>query len=642
MILRNIAQGDHWCNLAQNSKKIPLPFWFSLEVGIRREKHKFISSQLPPLTTMISNGAACLRGLSNGRQNLLNAARGILREDCRDTISASQRVLRCFPLTEKNVGTPALTSPHDFHTTLCQLITSAKRRVYLASLYIGPAANPVSSPKELELLAALQSTSAKQVKILLDKNRALRAVPIIVNDDNPNRSVEIEKSTISSAEACFRVIENKITCTNNTDPTTPLSDDNSGVYLFSVLPQWQQFLLPNPYNEVAGVFHLKCYIIDDDMILTGANLSEEYFCDRIDRYLWLTNGNQPAINPSTNGTDKYNNTDTNNLVEFYIRFIDHLCQHAEPYASTNTDKSFYYPSRTSKNELLHNLVNLLTTETSIGIHETRTESELSLVINNEKVVAYVVPTFQAPNGFFSGVHKVIPSDTTVATNLIEAISHSSKQNKHSFQMRLASAYLNLTDHMIGALGQSHRLGIHLLTAGYMSHGFKPNPKKIGNKGKSWIPAVFDVLGRQCVDALRQTQLDIFGVGADQFTKMWYFQREGWTFHAKGIWFTESVVGSTDETHETITSTVEIDSATSLCAAIHGSGNYGERSAGCDMESNLVLVFTDLSSTQPSQLQTIFQADWNSMSRYAQSAESEKVQPLSFRLRILLPLIRPFF
>ena len=424
----------------------------------------------------------CLRGLSNGRQHLLNAARGFMR-DRHDSRSAPQRILRCFPITETNVCTPAPSTPLDFHSTLCQLIKTAKRRVYLASLYIGPAANPSSSPKELELLMALQSTAAPHMKILLDMNRALRPVPII--NDDPNRNIEKVGGTISSAEACFRTIENKILQLNNL--TELASEDNSGVYLFSVLPRWQQFFLPNPYNEVAGVFHLKCYIIDDDIILTGANLSEEYFCDRIDRYMWLTAKQQ--LQSGTNTTSNRDNN-YNNLVEFYIKLIDNLCHHAEPYMPKNKQKSLYYPARTSKKDLLHNLVDLLTVKESAGVKETTTgcdlQNETSVDKNDESAVAYVVPTFQAPYGFFPVIHKKIPSDTKVVTNLIEAISDLSRKNTHSFQLRLASAYLNLTDIMIEALGKCHRLGIHLLTAGYTSHGFKPNPKKIGNKDRKSV------------------------------------------------------------------------------------------------------------------------------------------------------------
>jgi CDP-diacylglycerol---glycerol-3-phosphate 3-phosphatidyltransferase len=582
---------------------------------------------------MVQHG--CLRGLSYSRQKLLNTARGVFL-DQRDR-SATQRILRCFPLTEMNVCTPALQTPHDFHTKLCQLITSAKRRVYLASLYIGPGANPLSSPQEKALLKALQSTAATQVKILLDKNRALRAVPIKKDDANENK--EKDNATISSAEACFRAIEGKI-LNRHPHSITTKNDIDSGVYLLSVLPAWQQLLLSNPYNEVAGVFHLKCYIIDDDIILSGANLSEEYFCDRIDRYLWLT---APPINTLDGSKADF----TNNLVEFYIKLVDTLCQYAEPYELAGTNTIHHYPARTSKNELLRSLENLLTVDASAAVEHTIDDSTGSALddTSSSQIIAYSVPTFQSPHGFLRSLHKKVPSDADIIANLITATSGSMTDETHSFQIRLASAYLNLTDQMIEKMGRCRTVCIHLLTAGYNSHGFKPNSKKLGNKGKSWIPAVFDALGRQCVNTLQQTQLDSNGIGSDRSTVLWYYQREGWTFHAKGMWFTEEAISQNNE-YNTVDLRLNncpiIVNSTSLCVATHGSGNFGERSANCDMESNLILIFADAVDVKPNTLQARFQADWNSMCKHTTSAANEKVLPLSFLLRILLPLIRPFF
>jgi CDP-diacylglycerol--glycerol-3-phosphate 3-phosphatidyltransferase len=53
--------------------------------------------------------------------------------------------------------------------------------------------------------------------------------------------------------------------------------------------------IPSPLDEVAGVFHIKAYIIDDQLVLSGANLSEEYFQDRQDRYLLFDQGKRMLI-----------------------------------------------------------------------------------------------------------------------------------------------------------------------------------------------------------------------------------------------------------------------------------------------------------------------------------------------------------
>ena len=45
-----------------------------------------------------------------------------------------------------------------------------------------------------------------------------------------------------------------------------------------------QFLPPR-WNEVLSVYHIKSYIFDNNMIISGANLSNDYFTTRIDRYV---------------------------------------------------------------------------------------------------------------------------------------------------------------------------------------------------------------------------------------------------------------------------------------------------------------------------------------------------------------------
>ena len=40
------------------------------------------------------------------------------------------------------------------------------------------------------------------------------------------------------------------------------------------------------YNELLHTFHLKAYAFDDTVIMSGANLSNDYFTDRQDRY-WV-------------------------------------------------------------------------------------------------------------------------------------------------------------------------------------------------------------------------------------------------------------------------------------------------------------------------------------------------------------------
>jgi CDP-diacylglycerol--glycerol-3-phosphate 3-phosphatidyltransferase len=50
----------------------------------------------------------------------------------------------------------------------------------------------------------------------------------------------------------------------------------------------------SPLREVFGIHHMKFYIFDNDVIITGANLSEDYFTTRQDRYFIIKNAPELA------------------------------------------------------------------------------------------------------------------------------------------------------------------------------------------------------------------------------------------------------------------------------------------------------------------------------------------------------------
>ena len=39
----------------------------------------------------------------------------------------------------------------------------------------------------------------------------------------------------------------------------------------------------SPLREIFGVHHIKAHVFDNNVLITGANLSEDYFTDRQDR-----------------------------------------------------------------------------------------------------------------------------------------------------------------------------------------------------------------------------------------------------------------------------------------------------------------------------------------------------------------------
>ena len=64
-----------------------------------------------------------------------------------------------------------------------------------------------------------------------------------------------------------------------------LQDVRNGCFIFTLrVCGVSHRLLPARVSEIIGVCHLKAYVFDNDVLLSGANLSTIYFTKRQDRY----------------------------------------------------------------------------------------------------------------------------------------------------------------------------------------------------------------------------------------------------------------------------------------------------------------------------------------------------------------------
>jgi phosphatidylserine/phosphatidylglycerophosphate/cardiolipin synthase-like enzyme len=228
-------------------------------------------------------------------------------------------------------------------------------------------------------------------------------------------------------------------------------------------------------------------------------------------------------------------------------------------------------------------------------------------------VAYAVPTFQAPPAYFKRMLPSLRSDNDVIHDLLQCATSQSPNG--NIAARVSTAYLNPTNRLLQALSKFNT--IHFLTAGRVSHGFKPKPKA-GNRGKDWIPTVFAYAAQRIAQKAKHAHV-------------WYYHRPDWSFHAKGIWLTDNSNVATTSTSPLLPADSE------LYAVTHGSSNYGERSSRRDMESNLVLVLP-----QGSPLVQPHVTEWNDLCKYAVSSEAEGSRPVAASIKAVFPLIKWFF
>ncbi|KAF5310409.1 hypothetical protein D9758_018996 [Tetrapyrgos nigripes] len=131
------------------------------------------------------------------------------------------------------------------------MIKNAEKRIFLSSLYIGSG--------ESELISALQDALARksslQLHLQLDLNRSTR----------PGKS-----STAKILLPLLRSYPDRVHVSLFRSPS-----------LRGILAR----LVPPRYNEGWGTWHAKIYGVDDELIISGANLNESYFTNRQDRYV---------------------------------------------------------------------------------------------------------------------------------------------------------------------------------------------------------------------------------------------------------------------------------------------------------------------------------------------------------------------
>ena len=168
-----------------------------------------------------------------------------------------------------------ISSPNQFYQTMIDKISNAVYRITISSLYIG------TGDMERKLVDAIDKQLCDkpylQVCILLDRLRGTRGDP------------------------------NSLTLFL---PLIKKHKDSIHLYLYTtpVLTGYKLWI-PQRFNEGLGVQHIKAYIFDSDLIISGCNLSELYFTHRQDRYLLLR--------------------DTPLLIEYIDDVVNTVCLHSE-------------------------------------------------------------------------------------------------------------------------------------------------------------------------------------------------------------------------------------------------------------------------------------------------------------------------
>ncbi|KAI8972155.1 hypothetical protein BDB01DRAFT_861943 [Pilobolus umbonatus] len=346
-----------------------------------------------------------------------------------------------------------LYEPTQFYTQLKSHILGAKHHIYIAALYIG------QSEQELvdTIRQALSQSRQLQVHILIDCLRGTR---------------------LSKGESSATLL-------------LPLIRDypdqiKVAMYHTPDLKGLLKRTLPQRFNETIGLMHLKLYGFDDKVMLSGANLSTDYFTNRQDRYMLFHHSD---------------------LSRYYRDLLHLISQCSYQLKPDPEDKYRLYiqgipdPVKQSRDYRfeVHRRLNVFM------------DKYMDSPDPKEEEDTVILPVIQM--GPFH-----IRQDEKMTLELLKIAN----RQQQKWTIDLTSGYFNFTDQYKSYILKT-QAKFKFLTASPEANGF------FNSKGVSrFLPPAYTFIERQFYKQVKKwkRQQDIF---------IHEYKRPGWTYHAKGLW-----------------------------------------------------------------------------------------------------------
>ena len=407
---------------------------------------------------------------------------------------------------------PRVISSVLYTDTLQLKISKAQHRIYLSTLYIGKT--------EHEFISTIRNALAKnpnlRISFLTDSLRGTRETP------EP-----------SSASLLTPLI-------------TEFGSERVEVRMYHTpnLTGLRKKYIPKRINEGWGLQHMKLYGVDDEIIMSGANLSSDYFSNRQDRYHLFH---------------------SKDLTDYFAKIhagVASLSFDLQP--SDAPGSGGYTMSWPSSNPAPSPLDSPSKYKDAASKHVshllTPTNSPPTPTANSTTTTVYpilsLVPLLHTSTE--------LPALTTILQSLSRApLQHST--------WTFTAGYFNMTPSFRRLLLSTRPASGTVLTAHPHANGF------YGSKGVSgMLPDAYTHLAKMFLRKVRHEGLSE-SITLREWKKGMVGQEGGWTYHAKGLWVT-------------FPSPTPTENDPSL--TVIGSSNYTKRSYELDLEANVVIATSD--------------------------------------------------
>ncbi|SCZ89770.1 BZ3500_MvSof-1268-A1-R1_Chr1-3g01568 [Microbotryum saponariae] len=470
---------------------------------------------------------------------------GVARHPAFEDLSIELKDLPEFPTRAEQVR--ILNEPSQFYQTLLHHISLAKHRIFIASLYVGKEEHQLAQA----LYDALRRSPELKLVLLLDYLRSTRELP------SPSSA-----SLLGSLTAAFpKQVELRLYHTPN-------------------LVGWRKKMVPRRFDEGWGLQHIKCYGFDDTVIISGANLSDDYFTNRQDRYMEFSS-HAPLADYFSSLLERISS------FSYLATAIDTSTQHPAidirwPNSNIGSSPIESAPSFSEDLKLAAgNLVNTLTKQWASRSPSDRAGSSSSRT--GPPFDTSVRPVIQM--GLFDVKQE---TDMAVPSIFKTANALATAPGGAATTLNWTSGYFSVHE-QYKAMVLSSKAGVRIVAASPEANGFH------NSRGVSkYIPPAYTHLQHQFYkQMIEQSQRR----DRESHVELREWKRQGWTYHAKGIWLTPSLTSPTrfPHNHSPRSDYNDLDGwirhthPVPPWLTVIGSSNYGSRSASRDLEANVLLT-----------------------------------------------------
>lgn len=275
-------------------------------------------------------------------------------------------------------------------------------------------------------------------------------------------------------------------------------------------------LLPGKFSETIGVQHTKICVFDNDVCISGANLSNDYFSQRQDRYILikdvpkLANYFEELVESISSFSFDLNQGPDENKGE--PRFM--------PYGFSN-DKHPYKGNYKKFIENAHNRIHLFLSEQKkinslkfdkegeafIKAGEIKTESMLNSLDSESDT--WIFPSVQM------GLLR-IHQDELLTLKFLENTGADTGS-----RIVFGTGYFNLTDEYMNTIMHKSKAKFDIICAHPEANSFFNAPFPLNG-----VPFAYSFIANHFMNLCKQ-------IGASNRIEMFEYQRSGWTFHGKG-------------------------------------------------------------------------------------------------------------